>query len=119
MKIPSEVWNYFDKIAGSKYVKCTLCNKILERIDSKTDSMKRHLQKTHELLFKQAQPKKVSKVWIYFDKIVDSKNVKCAICNRILQRVDSRTDSMKRHLQEKHGLVLEEAQPERVIKLQM
>src|SRR3954468_9197453 len=46
----SDVWEYFDEISGSKNVKCKRCGQVLERNNSSTTSMKRHLQQLHGLL---------------------------------------------------------------------
>ena len=47
----------------------------------------------------------MSEVWSYFQKEIDSKNVKCKECGQILTRNDYSTSSMLRHLQKIHNLL--------------
>jgi uncharacterized C2H2 Zn-finger protein len=56
----SSAWEYFDEIDGSKNVKCKKCGEILQRKDSSTSSMIRHLQKRHNLL-KEVTTKEINK----------------------------------------------------------
>jgi hypothetical protein len=57
----SPAWEYFEKISGSKNVKCRECKQVLQRTDGSTTSMMRHLQNVHGLL-KEIEPKSATKV---------------------------------------------------------
>lgn len=52
-----------------------------------------------------------SKTWLYFTKIPQKSDVKCKECNEIVNRKDSNTSSMIKHLKRRHGIEVASSEP--------